>query len=188
MPRNETESLRSFAVGSSETRWFLGCWDAGRIECSADDFAEILISSHTTDSLATGETVTVESSGIDQLVTRAPVMMSPAASDRHLSKFEKTSDNAAYNGFGSNFIVVRRFACPPIGGHRVCVKWNMFRQRKQNLRKAEGMTQCLLPLSTPLVMAVFGPVVAISISAHAQHTSSEETDRQTNGRTEDNRP
>ena len=37
------------------------------------------------------------------LYTAKPDMTSPAASDRHLSKFEKTAENSASGGFESNF-------------------------------------------------------------------------------------
>ena len=37
-------------------------------------------------------------------------MTSPATSGRHLSKFEKTTENAAFDGFGQ-ILEARRFAC-----------------------------------------------------------------------------
>ena len=44
-------------------------------------------------------------------------MMPPAASDRHLSKFEKTAENAASDCRGLNFSAATFCLPPPIGGH-----------------------------------------------------------------------
>ena len=49
-------------------------------------------------------------------------MTSLATSGRHLSKFEKTCENAASDGFGSSFS--RAAFCLPIGGGASCLtKW-----------------------------------------------------------------
>ena len=51
--------------------------------------------------------------------TALPDMTSPATSGRHLSKFEKPAENAAFHGFESNFSGV--LPAPPIGGLLVSV-------------------------------------------------------------------
>ena len=46
-------------------------------------------------------------------------MTASAISGRHLSKFEETAENAAYDIFGSNFSGAGFLSAPPVGGRLV---------------------------------------------------------------------
>ena len=71
--------------------------------------------------------------------------MPPATSDRHLSKYEKTTDNAASDGFVSNFSGAAFCLAPPIDGLLV---------RLNAVRRSAFYYRVLLPALLLLVVVV----------------------------------